>query len=96
MKNPFPAIGRFLLKIGRLVIASDPFKKLINELLPEAIAIVTALAQNGNLTSAEKREQAVAALIVAAKSKGLEFAEHMIRWLVETAYAKMKGTIAVE
>jgi hypothetical protein len=96
MANVFKAIGNFFKKVFGFVIKSDPFKHLLAELLPVAISVVSSLASVSVLSSAEKRNQAFGALVVAAKEKGLEFSDHMLNLLIELAVAKLKGTIAVE
>lgn len=94
--NPFVAIGRFFKKLFGWVIKSDPFKVLVANLLPVAIDVVTELASVKALSSAEKRERAIATLKDAAEIRGLQFADHMIALLVELAVARLKGTLAPE
>jgi hypothetical protein len=90
------AIGGFFKKIFGFVIKSDPFKQLIQQLLPVAIEIALQLSHLDNLTSSEKREALFNALKDAAKSRGLVFMDHMLNLIVELAVAKVKGTLAIE
>jgi hypothetical protein len=90
------AIGGFFKKIFGFVVKSDPFKQLVNQLLPVAIEIATNLASIDTLSSAEKRNTLFNALADAAKARGLQFADHMLFLLAEVAVAKVKGTLAIE
>lgn len=93
MANVFAAIGNFFKKVFGFVVKSDPFKQLVAQLLPTAIAVVTNLASVSSLSSAEKRDAAFKTLKDAAQSKGLEFADHMLYLLLELGVAKAKGTL---
>lgn len=93
MANVFVAIGHFFKKVFGWVIKSDPFKQLVAQLLPFALGVVANLASISSLSSAEKRQQAFSAIRAEAKSRGLEFADHMLNLIVELAVAKSKGTI---
>jgi hypothetical protein len=87
------AIGNFFKKIFGFTVKSQPFKVLVADLLPTAVAVVTELAKVSTLSSAEKRNAALAQLKTAAEQRGLEFADHMLALIVETAVAKLKGTL---
>lgn len=60
-------------------------------LLPLALEIVRALADS-NRSGAQKREAAVKALTKAATERGIDAAESIIRFTVESAVQKLKTT----
>lgn len=84
----------FFKKLFGFVVHSDPFKKLLSVLLPQAIQIVSGLASVEGLSNSAKRDQAADALVRLAKAQGLAFGDHMINLILEIAVAKLKGTIA--
>lgn len=78
------AIFNFYAPILKSVFASGAAA-----LLPLALEIVRALADSDR-TGGQKREAAVKALTKAATERGIEAAESVIRFTIESAVQKLK------
>lgn len=72
-----------------LPILKDSTSKLLADLLPIALEVVTSFAQS-NKTSEEKRRAAFARIETAAKARGIEAANSVINLAIELAVQKSK------
>lgn len=63
----------------------------LRDLLPQALQIVTRLAENRELGNAEKRGAAVAELADFAKREGISCGVSVLNFAVEAAVAKLKS-----
>lgn len=105
-KNPFVAIGKAVKRVAVLIAhgfvklfgedaahaLADATEKLLKSALGKIVwAAVTALME-ASIPGAEKRAQAFANVVAAAKAAGLEASASEINLAIELLYQKAKGT----
>lgn len=100
IKKAFKAIGGFFKKAFIGIFGSEAarqFAEAAKAMLASTFgAIVLGVVQElsfENLSTAEKREEAVRRIAAAAISKGLNVRESMIRLLIEIAVQSLKGVV---
>ncbi len=68
-----------------LPVFNQSAQTFIAKLLPEALKIVTELAQNNQLTNKQKQKEAFADIQKLAKKEGLEVGTSLINLIIEMA-----------
>ena len=92
LKNIFVKAGKGIYGFLKSVITSDTVKNLLKSALGAIVQQVVGELQYENLTTGEKREEAVKRIIAQAKSQGLGFSESVIRYLIETVVLRLKDS----
>lgn len=100
IKKVFKKIGSFFKKAFVAVFGSDAaakFAEAAKAMLKSAFgSIVIAVVQEldeANLSSAEKREEAVKRIALSAIEQGLNVKESFIRLMVEIAVQRLRGAV---
>lgn len=100
-KNPFVFLGSFFKKMGKGIfnavkkfLASDEVKGLLKSAQGAIVSSVVAELENAReLTSEEKRAEALKRIQAKFKEEGLEFSESLSRLLLEIVVARLKAIV---
>lgn len=94
----FKFVGSFFAMIGKGVwqavknlVTSDQVKAMLKTAQGKIVAAVVAELDATNLSSDEKRAEALKRIAAACKAEGLEFRESFVRLLLELAVARLKA-----
>lgn len=75
-----------------LPVLTSEIQKSLARILPEALKIVSELAQNKDLSGLEKRQQAIDALTKFVKAEGYTVGTSVMNLAIELAVTKLKNT----
>lgn len=98
MANPFKLVGNFFKNLGKGIwklvknfLTSDAVVELLASAQGEIVQEIVSELQFENLSSEEKRKEALKRIGEAFKTEGLEFKESLVRLILEVVVARFKA-----